>query len=369
MSETRRLKKVLTGRKKKRRNPNLHISQLLSTGSTLVNCAITGNPLGGFIKGKMHMCVGDSGSGKTFFHIGGLAEASIDPKFDNYRLIYDNVEDGALMEFRHYFGNALAERLEPPARDPDGQPMMSETIEDFQDNVYQAGLEAEEEGGRPFIYVLDSMDGLTSVQEEDKFLEQHNARRKGKKAAGSYGDGKAKSNSSGLRTMIQLLRRTESILIIICQTRDSLGFGFNPKTYSGGRALKFYATTMMWTAAGKAIKKKVRGTDRKVGVNCIVKFEKNRATGQNHVVGFPIYFSYGVDDIGSCIDFLIKEKEFKQSGNSITAEAFKFKGTREKFISYLEEDDVRVLRLRRLVGKVWNEVQAQLVTPRKPKYQ
>jgi len=167
MSETDEIKKAMKSKKKKN---TISKKDFLSTGSTLLNLACTNNPRGGFIKGTYVFFVGDSSSGKTWLSLGCLAEASINKHFKDYRLIYDNGENGALMDLSYYFGDAVAERLEPPRYSDDGDEMFSSKIEEFYYNVDDAVKE-----GKPFIYILDSMDSLSSKDEADKFNESKNA--------------------------------------------------------------------------------------------------------------------------------------------------------------------------------------------------
>ena len=109
------------------------------------------------------------------------------------------------------------------------------------------------------------MDCLSSKEEADKFDQHKKAFRTGKKVPGSYGDGKAKKNSAGIRKLLSDLGKSDSILIIINQTRDNIGFGFDKKTRSGGKALRFYATTEIWSSVVGKLKKNVRGKDRQQG--------------------------------------------------------------------------------------------------------
>ncbi|RKZ05953.1 hypothetical protein DRQ25_15030, partial [Candidatus Fermentibacteria bacterium] len=213
---------------------------LLKTGSTVLDLAMSGRAAGGIPKGKYIWMVGDSSSGKTFLMLTCLAEASINPAFDDYRFIYDNAEDGALMDLERYFGTRMAERLEPPAGTTEA-PEYSAEIEDLYFNLDDALAAAEAPGGQPFIYLLDSMDALDSKYAEAKFQESKKAARKGTKAKGDYGDGKAKMNSTRIRRVVSRLTATGSILIILSQTRDNVGGGlFDPQqTSAGGRALKF----------------------------------------------------------------------------------------------------------------------------------
>src|SRR6186713_2266183 len=86
----------------------------LSTGSTLLNLGLTDDPFYGLLSGHYYFFVGDSSSGKTWLTMNILAEAAYNPRFASYRLIHDNVEDGALMDVRRFYGKQTARRLEAP---------------------------------------------------------------------------------------------------------------------------------------------------------------------------------------------------------------------------------------------------------------
>jgi RecA/RadA recombinase len=347
---------------KKKRRKKLTPASFLSSGSTLLNLACSGKYYGAFIKGKYYYLVGDSSSGKTFLSLTCLAEASINPNFDKYRFIHDDVEGGALMSIEKFFGKEVARRIEPPAWE-NGEPVSSSTIEDAYYNIDDALNE-----GKPFIYILDSMDGLSSKAEQDKFEETKKAHRKGKTTAGSYGDGKAKKNSTNLRKLLKPLRQSGSILILISQTRDNLGIGFNKKSRSGGHALTFYACLEIWSSIGERITKIVKGKTRQLGISCVCRVKKNRIQGKDRKIKMPIYHSFGIDDVGSCIDYLLDEGHWKQRGNMIIAPEFKMKCTKEKLIRYigikeLEKD------LRMIVSDVWHEIEEACAVKRKRRYE
>lgn len=200
----------------------------VSTGSTLLNLACSDNINIGFLRGAYYYLVGDSQSGKTWLSQSCFAEACLNDTFKDYRLIFDDVEGGALMDIEHYFGKETARRVEAP-RTVKGEPVMSHTVEDFYYNLFDVI-----DQGEPFIYVLDSQDALTSSASNKKFRKQKAAAESDKEAAGSYGDGKAKYHSEHLRLALSGIRKLQSILIIIGQTRDNIGFGFEKKTRAGG---------------------------------------------------------------------------------------------------------------------------------------
>jgi RecA/RadA recombinase len=335
----------------------------LSTGSTLLNLACTGSGNGGFVSGKFYLFVGDASAGKTFLAMTCLAEACLDPDFSQHRLIYDNIEDGCLLNIKELFNEDLESRIEPP-RLVDGEPIYSTTVEDFYFHLDDAV-----ESGRPFIYVLDSMDALTSEADAEKFKKLKKASRSNTEVAGSYGMDKAKRNSEGLRRAVSSLRGTKSILIVLCQTRDNVGFGFAEKTRAGGRALKFYATVEIWAAIRKTIKKYIRGKNRQVGVKVLWKVKKNRITGLLHEVEFDIYPSFGVDDVGSCVDYLVSEGHWKSKGSKIDASDIGpgFCVSREKLIAEIESYEL-IDRVRGLVCDCWNDIQAEGGVKRQNRY-
>lgn len=326
----------------------------------------------GFTAGGYIYLVGDSASGKTWTSLTCFAEAMRNPEFKDYRLIYDDVEGGALMDFAYYFGEKVAKRMEAPAYKKK-QPVFSQTVESFYYNL-QSAIDA----GRPFIYVLDSQDALTSEASTKKFKSQREASETGDAVKGSYGDGKAKYHSEHIREALQGIRRTKSILIVIGQTRDNLGFGFEKKTRSGGKALIFYANLIVWTAIAYKLKKAVRGKDRTVGIVCSAEVRKNRITGKigkDRSVEIPIYYGLGMDDIGSCVDYLITEKHWKKvkvegEGNKklIKAPEFLFEGSRGKLIQYIEEEGLEA-KLRKIVAQVWNEIEQETQPDRKRRYE
>ena len=357
--EIEEVKKML---QEKSSEPPVLPTDLLSTGSTLLNLACSGDRRGGFAKGKYHFLVGDSASGKTWLSLTCLAEASINPEFDNYRFIYDNAEDGALMDMERFFGSGVAERIESPSIDEDGLPDYSSTIEEFYFNVDDAIQDQ-----RPFIYILDSMDALSSANEQDKFQEEKEAIRKGKTTTGSYGDGKAKKNSANLRKLMPHLRRSGSILIIINQTRDNLGFGFEKKTRSGGHALRFYATLEIWSSNKGKMKRTVRGKEREIGITAKIQVKKNRFTGRLRTVELPLYHSFGIDEVGSCVDFLVAEKHWKKT-TKIDAHDFDVSFSRDKLIAYIQEENLEG-DLSEIVGEVWDSVEKECSVNRKFRYE
>ena len=333
---------------------------LIPTGSVLLNLACSNSKRGGFGAGKMANLIGDSSSGKTLLALSMFAEVAKLKQFKDYHLVYDDVEHACEFNIEELFGKYTAKRIEAPTLDMEsGFPMYSDTIQDF--HSYIGNLIANQE---PFIYVLDSFDALTSEEEQDKTEEMWGARKIGKKISGSYGMEKAKFLGQILRQIIEGVKKINSFLLIISQTRDNINpISFVKKTRSGGNALRFYASHEIWLAvAGK-----IRKNNKIIGTNIKAKVTKNKLTGKLREVEFPVYYDYGIDDIGACVDLLINEGVWEKKKTIIDAVQFNMSGTRSKLIRQIEQEKMQK-KLFELVGDTWLQIEKSLRLDRIPKY-
>lgn len=331
---------------------------LLSLGSALVNLACSGRVRGGIAKEDYVMVVGDSQAGKTWLALTTLAEAANNTHFEEYNLYYDNVENGAKMDFARFWGKQMEKRT---------QLIESSTVQEFYFNLDDALKKG------PCVYVLDSMDGLDADEDIEQFEKEKTAFKKGKEVSGSYGMAKPKKNSQNIRAIIRKLRKTKSILIIIAQSRDKVNSPIpGQKTRGGGRALKFYAHVEVWLSKKKDIDKLVglgsKKTQEQQGIIAKVKVEKSRHTGREKSVEMPIYWSVGIDDVGSCIDYLIDKGHWSKNSGIINAKEFDFKGKKEALVHHIEEENSEK-ELHSIVAKVWKEIDRQLAIKRKMRYE
>ena len=337
-------------------------SLLLSTGSTLLDLACSDNPNGGFLLGRMVNLIGDSSSGKTLLCLSMLAEACNDSRFDDYKIIFDDVEAAMSFNISHLFGSKLANRIDSPVTNEEGESQGSDTIQQFGYHVMDAI-----NSGEPFIYVLDSFDALSSDEEIGKMEAAQEAYEKGKDTKGSYGMEKAKIGGRILANIVRKLKNTKSMVLIISQTRENIDpMSFTKKTRAGGKALKFYATHEIWLAAGQ--KKKGKGGERVIGTEAKAKISKNKLTGKVREVSFNIFYDYGVDDIGSCVDFLVEEKHWGKTKNTIHATELELDGGRDTIIRGIEDKGLE-RKLKRIVSKVWNQIEEDLKLNRKGRYE
>lgn len=351
-------------KKKRTSKETVDYNRLVSSGSTLLNCACTDSPHGAFQQGKFVNIVGDSSSGKTLLALTLFAEANLDEKYDNYLFVYDDVEFGCEFDKEKICGKEAAKRIQPPAKDKEGEDDPSGTVQDFHYNIRKLL-----KGDKPFIYILDSYDALDTEEDEKKLEEQMKAKEEGKQAKGSYGTSKAIGSSSLFRNIKKALKKTNSILIVISQTRTNINAGlFSPsKTRSGGKALDFYATHIMWMAIIKPIDIERNKIKRQIGVETKVNVTKNRLTGKKRAIDFTIYYDLGIDDIKANIKFLLDVKWWSKKKQKIVAEELGLVETEKVLIREIEKNNLES-KLRDIVGEAWKEVEESVKLNRKSRY-
>lgn len=322
------------------------VRQAFSSGSTLLNLALTDNPYYGFIPGKLVNIIGDSSAGKSFLLWTLFAEIAHDKRFDDYDIIYDEPEVSFEFDIPKLFGGKTEKRVRTDIR--------STTIEDFHDNVIR-----EVSKGKPIIYGLDSFDALNSEAEMKREIRD-----------GTYGVEKPKISGIILRKICGKIADTKSAVFIVSQTRDNIGVTFgSKKTRSGGKALKFYSTHELWLAVGGHIKRK----EREVGVEVIAKISKNKVTGKLRSVGFPLVYDYGIEDGISIANWLLDEKIWKKDGRYLDTKDFVLdnsdKLTIDSFADFIDKEECENDRLIEYVTRKWDDIERSVQSHRKSRYE
>ena len=350
--------------KRKRREKTENVidapDHLFPTGCTLLNCVLSDNAFRGCRKGTIINVVGDSSAGKSILAFTILAAIAAEPMYKNYRLIHDDAECGEAFNVEKLFGKKLAKRIEAPAYDSNNEEMHSETVQDFHMFVKDA-VEAE----RPFIYILDSWDSVDSEEDQKKIDEDRKLWKKGKKLSGTYGTAKAKQASTILRNIRSDIKKTESLVIIISQVRENLNamaFG-SKKTRSGGKALKHYSWQEIWLFLGK----KERKNELQIGVNTIIKVEKNRENGKLRNTQTVIFYDLGIDDVKSNIDWLIANGEIKKQKGKFYIKDLDIAAQKADLIEYIEKNNLEI-QLQKIVHRKWNEIEDSVKLHRKARF-
>jgi recombination protein RecA len=261
------------------------------TGSTLLDLVVGGMPnVYGYAVGKFINIVGDKSAGKTFLANEILASAYHKFSKKQFRWVYDDCEAGYSFDSRSMYGFDIIQDTEN-----------STTVEEAFVNIsnFAESLKADQFG----IYVLDSLDGLTSDEQDEQAADRIKAHNAGKNYdKGTYGMGKPKYLSREFFPQLCGIIQDKNILvIIISQVRENIQpFSFEKYTRSGGKAMDFYAHTVLWLATLKKISKK----QKPVGVVVKAKTTKSKTPRPFRDCQFSIIFDYGVDNIGSNLDFL-----------------------------------------------------------------
>jgi RecA/RadA recombinase len=345
----------------KREPRKIETDILIPSGSTLLNCACSDNPFGAYPLGKIVTIPGGSVSGKTILCLTTFAEANLIKTLDDYDFIYDDIEEALEFDMTYLFGESVAGRILAPAYDGK-EPMYSDTIQDLEGTIMRR---CKGKNPKPFIYILDSLDALTSDEELER--EYKNALAKAKSAEhaadiANYGTEKARIIGRVLRMIKKELKLSLSTLLIVQQERQKIGATFGKQyTTSGGKAPFYYSTHQVRLNRIATLKSK----DRKIGSNVKAEVAKNKLTGKEREVGFNIYYDYGIDDVSSCVDFLCKEhwKHPKEKGKEKTgswiAEELGVTGAKATIIDHIEEEGLEG-EMKKVVGIAWNKIESSL---------
>ena len=349
-------------------------SDYLSLGIIPLNLAVHGRINGGVQKGRIYRLNGRPSGGKTFVARTILAEACINPAFEGYQLVYDDVEEGALMDTEKFFGKQLVKRLQPPAwYAKSRRPYYSRFVTECFNRIRKRM-----EDGKRIIWIIDSLDALRP--DGDKTTKMT--------------DNKAKVYSQEIRRLMDPVMATKSIIVLISQARANMDAGpFDDEDITaGGRALDHYPSVDIRLRKQKSLRTPYKGVKFVTGSIIRAQVKKNRISGRDYTVFFPFYPTYGIDNIGACVDYLFFMKHWKKvkeekydvlevnvedgddensssdTGNSqVAAPEFGFKGTKQELIQHIESNELEQ-ELNVLTGKVWKEIEATITPERKPRY-
>jgi len=323
--------------------------ELFPTNSQMLNLSCTGSIDAGFPLGAIVNIIGGSSSGKSYIALSTLAEATLIPKLYKYHLLYHDIENGCKFSIEKLYGKKVAKRIILTHN--------TDTLESWLDDLYSYLNE-----GKSVIAVCDSWDALTTEVEIDKFEDDMKNRAKGKDSNGSYGMNKAKGSHQVFRLILDKLESTNSLLIIISQTKDKIGSIFAGKSRVCANSLDFNSSLLIWTAVKEKIKKTIKGKSYQVGVNTLVKITKNRINGRLRDCIMSIKYDLGVDNLLDCIQYMVEVKAITGTvtKQNISCKEFDFEGTKSEFINHIEENDLEN-KFYHFVQTTWNEIEALLI--------
>lgn len=244
--------------------------QFIRTGCTLLDCVLGG----GWALGRASNLVGDKSTGKTLLAMEAVANLFL--QYENPRCRYNETEAAFDRDYAGALGIPM-DRVEML----DTCTTVEELYQDVED--WLAALSK----GQPALYIVDSLDALSDAAELERAIDQS-----------SYGGAKAKKLSEFFRRKVQALKQTNVHLMIISQIRDNIGAMFgNKHTRSGGKALDFYMSQIIWLQHMKTLKRTVNKVERAVGVTIKAKNTKNKVGLPYRECQFDITFGFGTEDV------------------------------------------------------------------------
>lgn len=314
---------------KQQKKKDLEI-QFIPSGSTLLDLTLGG----GWALGRVFNVVGDKAVGKTL--IGIEAFANFSRKYPKGRMRYAEAESA----FDDYFAEQLGfpDNVERPET-------QIHTVTEFYIDLAKF---ADKDG--PGLYILDSLDALAT----DEDVERMQARIENRKEKGSMGAEKAKDMSQLFRDLVQKCQQSNCTLGIISQLRDKIGVTFGEtQTRSGGRALDFYASQVLWLHNHGRIEKQVSGEKRVVGLSIHSKVKKCKVGYPFREADYDLIFGYGADDEMSMLEWL------KVGGHYDEAT---YKDLKTKVLKAREKQDYEALKqvskiLIEDTQRTWNEIE------------
>lgn len=317
--------------------------ECIPTGCTMLDCVLGG----GWAMGRVANIVGDKSVGKSLLAIEACANFAV--KYPKGKIFYREAEAA--------FDEPYAEGLGLPVRrvdfGPEGIETIWETVEDIFEDLEQQIAYCEQHEV-PGLYIVDSLDALTSRAEL--------ARAPG---TPTFGGEKPKLMGELFRKLVRRLKAAKICVIIISQVRDKIGVVFGEKhTRSGGKALDFYASQILWLSHLKKMVNTVGGVKRATAVRIKAQCKKNKVSLPFRECEFVLRFGYGIEDVEASVEWLQEVKALGKLGlTDKTVDDFLDEAAA---LDGKPRDDLQN-KVREVAFATWQEVESRF-TPIRKKY-
>ena len=284
----------------------------MCSGCDLIDLMLGGAPgKRGLPFGVILSLIGDKSSGKSFLKNEMMA-ASYWRYRDQFHWFSDDTESGDTFDTTGLYGVNL--------RPMDDDKCMcigknrvrdSATVEEL-DAKLSMFIDHMNTVGGVGIYAVDSLDGLSDASREAGEQKRLKLLEEGKAVQdpGDYGAQLAKFLSQQLfRVKHQKLEDCHATLILVSQLRENFGGGpYAPKwSVAAGKALEFYAHTRVFL---RTIMKITQDGDI-IGAYVEASTLKSKTPRPFRKVRYSVYFDYGIDNIGSDLDYLYDLRDEK----------------------------------------------------------
>ena len=264
------------------------IKDFVSTGSTMLDLAISNKPNGGIAVGRITEINGLESSGKSLLGAHILAET----QRKGGVAVYIDTETSVSTEFLGAIGIDVDSMLY----------LHLETVEDVFSAIEEIVAKVRESDKNRLVTILvDSLAGATTKVELEADFDKD-----------GWATAKAIIISKAMRKITQMIGRQKIALVFTNQLRQKLGVMFgDPWTTSGGKALPFHASTRIRLKNLGQIKDK---KNNNIGMKMRAQVIKNRLGPPMRHADFELYFETGIDDDGSWLKVMKEHKLVKQGG-------------------------------------------------------
>jgi len=264
------------------------VTDWISTGSTMLDIAISNKPNGGVAVGKITELNGLEGSGKSL--IGAHLLTSTQKK--GGVAVYIDAESAVSPEFLEAIGIDTKTMLY----------VHLETVEEIFETIETIVTKIRESDKDRLVTILvDSLAAASTKVEMDADFDKD-----------GWATAKAIIISKAMRKITNLIARQKVCLIFTNQLRQKLGVMFgDPWTTSGGKALPFHASTRIRLKNLGQIKDTKKNT---IGMKMRAQVIKNRLGPPMRHADFELYFETGIDDDGSWLHVMKDHNLVKQGG-------------------------------------------------------
>jgi recombination protein RecA len=318
-----------------------NIGTVISTGSTLLDLAISGGRVhgGGIPGGILVEIFGPNGSGKTVL----LSETAGNVHRQGGELMFSDPEARLNPTYAKLFGLNLSEE---EYNRPNTIPEVFKPIRDWKPKDLSVinGVFA------------DSLAALSTDLEMDN------------KEGDKMGTRRAKEFSEELRKTCRILAEKNFLLVCSNQIRENMELGHGQKYKSpGGLAIAFYSSLRLKTQVMKKIKKeqKFQGVEvsRIIGIEIEVEVFKSSIWKPYRSAPLTILFDYGIDDIRQNLQF-IKD----HSKNTVyTCRDIELGNAMDKAIETVESNGWEP-QLKEEVISLWEAIELKFQSERKLKH-
>ena len=264
------------------------IKDFISTGSTMLDLAISNRPDGGIAVGRITELNGLESSGKSLIGAHVLAET----QKKGGVAVYIDTETAVSTDFLEAIGVDVESMLY----------LHLETVEDIFSAIEEIVAKVRESDKNRLVTILvDSLAAATTKVELEAEFDKD-----------GWATSKAIILSKAMRKITQMIGRQKIALVFTNQLRQKLGVMFgDPWTTSGGKALPFHASTRIRLKNMGQIKDTKKNT---IGIKIRAQVIKNRLGPPLRSADFQLYFDKGIDDFGSWLEVLKQHNLVKQGG-------------------------------------------------------